>query len=65
MGQEMGKYKGPTEGGSGGKRGHSGMEHWTESEEVKEASRKHRRKNDRKESDRGVRDYIDNEDSDD
>ena len=35
--------KGPTEGGSGGKRGHSGMDHWGYTEEVKEAARKRRR----------------------
>jgi len=45
----MGKYKVPTEGGSGGKRGHSNMEHWTHTEELKDASRKHRRRNDKNE----------------
>jgi hypothetical protein len=39
----MGIRKGPTEGGSGGKRGHSGMEHWGYTDEVKEAARKRRR----------------------
>ena len=33
----------PTEGGSGGKRGHSGMEHSVYTAEVKEATRRRRR----------------------
>ena len=43
----MGIRKGPTEGGSGGKRGHSGMEHWGFTEEVKEAARRRRRVEDK------------------
>jgi hypothetical protein len=39
----MGILKGKTEGGSGGKRGHSGMDHWVTTEEIKTASRKRRR----------------------
>ena len=39
----MGIPKGPTEGGSGGKRGHSNMEHWGYTEEVKEAAKRRRR----------------------
>lgn len=42
-----GHYKGKTEGGSGGKRGHSNMTHWTGTEEIKEFSKKARRRNDR------------------
>jgi len=57
----MGQYKGPTEGGSGGKRGHSGMEHWTDTEVLKDSSRKHRRKEDRKESEQGIQDKTENE----
>ncbi len=45
----MSTYKGPTEGGSGGKRGHSNMEHWVTTEEVKESTKKHRRLNEKKE----------------
>lgn len=45
----MGNYKGPSEGGSGGKRGHSNMEHWTFTEELKESSKKSRRLNSKKE----------------
>jgi hypothetical protein len=40
--------KGPSEGGSGGKRGHSGMEHWGYTDEVKEAARKKRRLDDKR-----------------
>ena len=32
-----------TEGGSGGKRGHSNMDHWYHTHEIKEATRRHRR----------------------
>jgi len=39
----MGNLKYPTEGGSGGKRGHSNMEHAVYSGEHKEASRTRRR----------------------
>ena len=38
---------GPTEGGSGGNRGHSNMEHWGYTGEVKTAARKRRRLNDK------------------
>lgn len=44
----MGLPKGPSEGGSGGKRGHSGMEHWDYTEEIKEAARRRRRLEDKK-----------------
>ena len=59
----MGKYKGPTESGSGGKRGHSGMEHWTDAEALTDSSRKHRRREDKKEADEGVQDEVEKEDS--
>ncbi len=39
----MSNYKGPTEGGSGGKRGHSTMEHWTYTQEIKKATKRRRR----------------------
>ena len=39
----MANPKGPSEGGSGGKRGHSGMEHWGYTAEVKDAARIQRR----------------------
>lgn len=44
----MGIPKGPTEGGSGGKRGHSNMEHWGYTGEVKDAARKRRRVDDKR-----------------
>lgn len=39
----MGILKGKSEGGSGGKRGHSNMDHWVTTAELKDASRKRRR----------------------
>lgn len=45
----MGVYKGPTEGGSGGRRGHSNMEHWGFTDEVKEAAKRRRRLEDKSE----------------
>ena len=52
----MSTMKGPTEGGSGGKRGHSNMEHWEYTEELKESSKVRRRNNAKKE----IRDEIGN-----
>lgn len=45
----MGTNKGPTEGGSGGKRGHSNMEHWNTTEELKDSSKTRRRNKEKKE----------------
>jgi rubrerythrin len=39
----MAIIKGKTDGGNGGKRGHSNMNHWMYSDEIKEAARKARR----------------------
>jgi len=39
----MAILKHKTEGGSGGKRGHSNMDHWVTTEEIKNATRKRRR----------------------
>ena len=39
----MGLLKHKTEGGSGGKRGHSNMDHWIYTDEIKTATRKRRR----------------------
>lgn len=39
----MGILKGKPDAGQGGKRGHSNMDHWVFTEEIKEASRKRRR----------------------
>jgi len=52
----MSYNKGPTEGGSGGKRGHSNMEHWTYTEEIKESSKKHRRKEDKRATEENIED---------
>ncbi|HTU27597.1 MAG TPA: hypothetical protein VMF30_19460 [Pirellulales bacterium] len=51
----MGTQKGPSEGGSGGKRGHSNMEHWDYSDDVKAAAKRRRRLDDKK----AVRDQSD------
>lgn len=45
----MGLKKIPTEGGSGGKRGHSNMEHWFYTDEIKDAARVQRRLADKRE----------------
>jgi hypothetical protein len=42
----MGTKKIPSEGGSGGARGHSNMEHWLHTEEIKDSARKRRRRDD-------------------
>jgi hypothetical protein len=44
----MGLAKIKTEGGQGGKRGHSNMTHWETTEEIKIAAKKRRRLNARK-----------------
>jgi hypothetical protein len=51
----MGTTKGPSEGGSGGKRGHSNQKHWGYTEEVKEEARRIRRIEDGKESKSGIK----------
>lgn len=43
----MGNKKVPAEGGSGGKRGHSNMEHGLYTEEIKTGARKRRRRDDK------------------
>ena len=59
----MGNYKGPTEGGSGGRQGHSSMEHWTHTEEIKDSSRKRRREEDKEEADQGAHETNEKEDT--
>jgi len=39
----VGILKGKSDGGAGGKRGHSNMDHWVTTSEIKDASRKRRR----------------------
>jgi hypothetical protein len=55
----MGTTKGPSEGGTGGKRGHSNMEHWGYTDEVKEESRRIRRQDDKRKSEAGITDHKD------
>ena len=45
----MSIMKGKADGGQGGKRGHSNMTHWAFTEEIKDASRKLRRHNAKRE----------------
>ena len=54
----MGTMQGPTEGGSGGKRGHSAMEHWADTDEIKTAARGARRRQDRQACDEQVDDAL-------
>ena len=44
----MGTMKLKTEGGQGGRRGHSNMEHWVTTEEIKDATRGRRRRESKK-----------------
>ena len=44
----------PSEGGSGGKRGHSAMEHWAFTAEIKDAARVRRRIGDREAAKEGL-----------
>ena len=54
-----GLKKVPSEGGSGGKRGHSSMEHWAYTEEIKDAARRTRRQDDLAEVEEGLEDADD------
>ena len=55
----MGLTKGvPPQGGSGGGRGHSGMEHWMKTADIKDAARVVRRRNTREEINGGPSDYL-------
>ncbi len=51
----------PSEGGSGGKRGHSNMEHWTYSDEIKKAARRKRRQEDDMTAQEGFEETADSE----
>jgi len=52
----MANLKGPAEGGSGGKKGHSNMEHWEYTEVIKVETKSLRRNNAKKE----IRDELKN-----
>lgn len=55
----MGKLKKTkTEGGSGGKRGHSSMNHWVKTDEIKDATRTQRRIDDTKLAQGGLKDHL-------
>ena len=55
----MGSVKNiPSEGGSGGKRGHSNMEHWLFTEEIKDAARVRRRQDDKTEVRAAIRELA-------
>jgi hypothetical protein len=53
-----GLKKTPSEGGSGGRRGHSGMEHWARTDEIKTAARTRRRIDDRNATRDGFEDQL-------
>ena len=57
----MSTSKGPTEGGSGGKRGHSNMEHWEKTEVIKEDTKGRRRRAEQKEIRKEVNEYNKND----
>ncbi|MEM6484881.1 MAG: hypothetical protein AAF662_07860 [Pseudomonadota bacterium] len=56
----MASNKGKTEGGSGGKRGHSNVNHWAYTDEVKLNARVQRRIEDKAESEQGADEYVSN-----
>jgi len=53
----MGILKGKADAGQGGKRGHSNMDHWVTTEEMKEAARKRRRINAKAEITEGLAEH--------
>ena len=55
----MAILKGPADAGQGGKRGHSNMDHWEFTEEIKAAARKRRRIEAKIEITRGLADLED------
>jgi len=50
--------KGKPDAGQGGKRGHSNQDHWEFTEEIKEAAKKRRRHQAKKDTREGLRDYL-------
>jgi len=55
----MANTKGKTEGGSGGKRGHSNMNHWIKTEEIKDGARRQRRQEDKMKTEFGISEIDD------
>jgi hypothetical protein len=50
--------KGKTDGGQGGKRGHSNQDHWDYTEAIKLAAKKSRRLQARKQTSEGLKEYL-------
>lgn len=57
----MSILKGKSDGGQGGKLGHSNMEHWEFTEEIKAASRKRRRLTAKIEITQGLAEFVDSQ----
>lgn len=55
----MANTKGKTEGGCGGKRGHSNMNHWVKTEEIKDGARRQRRQEDKMKTEFGFSEVDD------
>lgn len=53
----MSILKGKPDAGQGGKRGHSNQDHWEFTEEIKEAAKKRRRHQAKKEIGEGLKEY--------
>jgi hypothetical protein len=53
----MSILKGKSDAGQGGKRGHSNQDHWEFTEEIKEAAKKRRRHQAKKEISEGLKEY--------
>ena len=54
----MSILKGKPDAGQGGRRGHSNQDHWEFTEEIKEAAKKRRRHQAKKDTREGIRDYF-------
>ena len=54
----MSILKGKPDAGQGGKRGHSNQDHWEFTEEIKEAAKKRRRHQAKKDTAAGLREYL-------
>lgn len=60
----MGKVRRPTEGGNGGKKGHSNMSHWELTEIIKKDSNKRRREGEKEELREEAENYSSRKDMD-
>jgi hypothetical protein len=59
----MGREKVKSEGGSGGKRGHSNMVHWAYNHEIKDAARRKRRQCDDEQVEQGLDEIAEDSES--